>query len=72
MRIIVPAEFRVDPNIEVKGHSYAYGFIRKFTVIKYHQLLSKVVSINWKLHFNQLATASFSSPPPLIKTLIFP
>ena len=39
-----------------------YGFIGKSAVIKYYQLLSKVI-INGKWHFDQLAAAPTSIPP---------
>ncbi len=39
------------------------GFIDRPAVIKYHQLLSKVKSNKGKSHFDQLATASSSTPP---------
>ena len=35
----------------------ACGFIGKFAVIKYNQLMLKIISINGKSHFYQLATA---------------
>ncbi len=35
----------------------------KSAVIKYHQLMSKIISINRKLCFDQLATASSTTPP---------
>ncbi len=42
----------------------ACGFIIKFPVIQYHHLLStKVISINRKSRFDQLATASSSTHP---------
>ncbi len=42
-------------------------FIRKSAEIKYHQLLSKIISIiNRKLCFDQLATASFSTSPSFL------
>ena len=41
----------------------ACEFFSKSAVIKYHQLLSKVIgSINGKSRFNQLALTSYSSP----------
>ena len=45
-----------------------YRFIGKSDVIKYHQLLSKVISrpIYGKSCFDQLATASSSTTPPLL------
>ena len=46
---------------DLQKYNYACGFISKSSVIKYHQLLSKVISIDRKLHFDQLATATASS-----------
>ena len=46
-----------------KNYNCVCGFIGKSAVIKYHQLLSKVLSINGKSHFDQLATVSSSTPP---------
>ena len=37
---------------ELQRYSCACGFISKSSVIIYHQLLSKVISINVKLHFS--------------------
>ena len=45
----------------LQRYNYACGFIGKSAVIKYHHLLSKVLSINVKSSFDQLATASY--PP---------
>ena len=38
------------------------GYISKSNVRKYHQLLSRLISINRKSHFDQLQTASSSIP----------
>ena len=35
----------------------ACGFIGMYTALKYHQVLSKVISINGQSSFDQLATA---------------
>ena len=43
----------------------ACGFIGKSTTMKYHQLLSKIIRINKKLHFDQLGTYSFLLYPSL-------
>ena len=48
---------------ELQGFNCACMIISKSTVIKYYQLLSKVIGINGKLCFVQLATAFFSTPP---------
>ena len=39
---------------ELQRYNCAYGFIHKSTVIKYHQLLSKVKCINRKLCFQSI------------------
>ena len=39
------------------------GFIGKSALIKCHQLLSKVISMNGKLHFDQIATESYAITP---------
>ena len=46
----------------------ACGFIGKSALIKYQQLLSKVIGINGKSRFDQLATVSSSIPPYAIWT----
>ncbi len=48
---------------KVQRFNCAYEFIGKSAVIKYHQLVSEVICMNWKLCFNQLATA-YSYPSP--------
>ena len=47
---------------ELQRFTCASGFIGKSAEKKHYQWLSKCVSINKKLCFNQLATASFSTP----------
>ncbi len=48
---------------ELQRFDCACGFIDKSAVITYHQPLSKVISIKGKSRFDQLATASSSTPP---------
>ena len=43
--------------------SCAYVLISKSAAIKYHQLLLKLTNVDGKSCFDQLATASFSTPP---------
>ncbi len=45
---------------ELQRYNCVCGLIAKSSMIKHHQLLSKVMSINGKSRFDQLATA-----PPL-------
>ncbi len=45
----------------------ACGFIATYNVLKYHQVLSKVISINEKSSFDQLATA-----PSLATVMVLP
>ena len=47
---------------DLQGYNCASGFIGKSAVIKYYQL-SKVISINRRIFFDQLATDSSSNPP---------
>ena len=46
---------------DLQTFNCAHGFISKFAVIKYHQLLTKVQCINGKSPFSQLATVSSST-----------
>ena len=48
---------------EMQRFNRACGFISKYAVIKYDQLLSKDISINGKSCFDQLASASSSTSP---------
>ncbi len=48
---------------ELQRFSCACRLIGKSAVMKYHQLLLKVISINGKFCFDQLATATSSTPP---------
>ena len=58
---------------ELQRFNCACGFISKSTVIRYHQLLSTVISSNGKSHVDQLSTASSYNTPPYIKQIyLFP
>ncbi len=48
---------------KLQRYKHACEFISKSAVIKYYQLLSKVISFNRKSHFNQFDTATSSTPP---------
>ena len=52
-----------EPQEELRRYNRACRLIDKSAVIKYHQLLSKVTSINRESLFDQLATASSSTHP---------
>ncbi len=58
--------FRNHKNLRQR-YNRACGFIGKSAMIKYHQLLSKITTINRKSLFDQLATAS---PLPILKSWI--